>query len=358
MDSTTAALLLKEQGYEVLGYYFDVVGNSKEKEGAINAASELGIELITEDLSKPFKDIVITNFVDEYLKGRTPNPCIICNPNIKFKYLLKKADELGIKYIATGHYANLSISENGLIKNINFDEPDKRDAYFEEDRELFISTASNLAKDQSYMLYRLNRDVLKRLILPLGGFKSKDDVRAIAKDFRLKNAEKSDSQEICFIDQNLNYKEYILDLGCKLEPGNFVNKNGEVLGEHQGILHYTIGQRKGLGIAFGKPVFVTDINPETNEITLGNNEDLLKTDFAISDVILNTLAQSNNEIYAKPRYTSKQTEIEILSFDPVERSLIGRFKMPERAITPGQSMVLYIKNESESFTVVGGGFIK
>ena len=207
VDSTAAALLLKEKGYEVTGYYFDVHGdNNNGREEARETAESLGIDLICEDVSRDFSDIVIDNFCREYLRGRTPNPCIICNPAIKFKKLIENADKIGAYHIATGHYCRIK--------------------YDEETDEYFVRRGVSLKKDQSYMLYRLNQQVLRRLIFPLGQFESKEDIRTLVREKNLRNAEKKDSQEICFI--NTDYAKYIESLGFSSKEGDFVDEEGNI----------------------------------------------------------------------------------------------------------------------------------
>ena len=255
VDSATAALLLKDKGFTVTGYYFDVAGNNeKGKNEAAAVAAQLGIDFIYEDVSADFGKTVIGNFIDEYLHGRTPNPCVMCNPNVKFKRLIAHANEIGAYYIATGHYCRIA-------------HDDREDKFY-------IRRAASEKKDQSYMLYRLGQEVLSRLIFPLGEFESKDITRNLARENSLQNAEKKDSQEICFIDPADSYGEYIKRAGFSSAPGDFIDKTGKVLGRHEGILNYTIGQRKGLGIALGKPAFVTEIDYEKNTVTLGDNADL------------------------------------------------------------------------------------
>lgn len=333
VDSATAALLLKEKGFSVTGYYFDVAGNNiKGRDEAAAVAEQLGIDFIYEDVSKDFGEIVIGNFIDEYLHGRTPNPCVMCNPNVKFKRLIHHADEIGAYYIATGHYCRVFHEES--------------------DGKFYIQRAVSEKKDQSYMLYRLRQDVLSRLIFPLGEFLSKDKTRELARENSLQNAEKKDSQEICFIDPTDNYAEYIKRAGFTSRPGEFVDKNGNILGIHQGILNYTLGQRKGLGIALGKPAFVTKIDFENNRITLGDNEDLFHTTVISQQ---NVFAAHSPEIYdgkevfAKVRYSAAPAAA-VLKMD-ADR-VITEFEQPQRAATPGQSIVFY-----DGDRVLGGGFI-
>ena len=331
VDSTASCVLLREKGYDVIGCYFDVLGNSyEETEYAKKLAGQLGIRLITEDVSDDFNRIVIDNFCTEYLSGRTPNPCIVCNPGVKFKKLIENADKIEADYIATGHYAR--------IKEI--------------DGNYYIQKALNEQKDQSYMLYRLPENVIRRLIFPLGDVSDKVEVRHIAKENMLENADKRDSQEICFIGPGDNYNDYIKRRGATFERGFFVDKDGKVLGEHEGIPNYTIGQRKGLGIALGKPVFVTKIDSLANTVTLGENEELFSNEVKSTGNVF-TVGKPDNydgkEISAKIRYSAGPEKAVIhVSGDEI----ITTFDKPQRAVTPGQSIVFY-----DNDIVIGGGFM-
>lgn len=333
VDSTAAVLILKEKGYEVTGYYFDVQGdNFSGIEKAKKIASELGIEIITEDVSKNFDEVVIENFCSEFTKGKTPNPCIVCNPNIKFKKLIDKADEIGAYYIATGHYARI----------------------FEDDKgDLFIRKGKNYRKDQSYMLYRLNQDIIKRIIFPLGIEEDKYKVREFVKENKISNAEDDDSQEICFIDDEIGYKDYLKERGYNPLEGNFIDSSGVVLGKHKGISNYTIGQRKGLGIALGKPAFVLDIDENTGNITLGSNEELFRDTVISTNNIFAIEKEKIDEdkiYYGKIRYMAKPAKCKIRFLE--DGKLETKFFEKERAITPGQSIVIY-----DGEKVLGGGFI-
>lgn len=366
VDSTTAALLLQEKGYEVIGLYFDAMGKGREDAGAVRAemaAKQLGIKFLYRDVSNIFREKVIGNFCSEYVCGRTPNPCIVCNPDVKFKTLLAAADEEGADWIATGHYAG------------TYQDP--------ESEEWFIRRAKSEAKDQSYMLYRLGEDVISRLILPLNDAEDKEAVREIARKKALKNAEDKDSQEICFIEDGDDYKAFLRRNGCDLPKGDFVDADGNILGEHQGILHYTIGQRKGLGIALGKPAFVTGIDSEKNQVVLGDNQDLFKTKVVSDGNILlgidfSRLAQQEREarqadcgengedgearslgiigfddtsgITAKIRYAAKPAAASLKLLP--DGKILATFEEPQRAPTPGQSIVFY-----QDDLVLGGGFI-
>lgn len=366
VDSTTAALLLQEKGYEVIGLYFDAMGKGREDAGAVHAemaAKQLGIKFLYRDVSDIFREKVIGNFCSEYVCGRTPNPCIVCNPDVKFKTLLAAADEEGADWIATGHYAG------------TYQDP--------ESEEWFIRRAKSEAKDQSYMLYRLGEDVISRLILPLNDAEDKEAVREIARKKALKNAEDKDSQEICFIEDGDDYKAFLRRNGCDLPKGDFVDADGNILGEHQGILHYTIGQRKGLGIALGKPAFVTGIDSEKNQVVLGDNQDLFKTAVVSDGNILlgidfSQLAQQAREarqadcgehgedgearslgiigfddtsgITAKIRYAAKPAAASLKLLP--DGKILATFEEPQRAPTPGQSIVFY-----QDDLVLGGGVI-
>lgn len=334
VDSTAAALLLQEKGYEVVGLYFDIGKGGGER--AEKVAVQLGIEFIYRNVADLFDKIVIGNFCSEYSCGRTPNPCIVCNPAVKFKTLLDAADEVGAYHIATGHYA---------------------DTHYDEETDLwFIKRAANEKKDQSYMLYRLDQETISRLILPLNEIDDKEQVRQLAREKALINAEAKDSQEICFIDADDNYKDFLRRRGITAQEGDFVDPEGNVLGEHKGILDYTIGQRKGLGIALGKPAFVTKIDGQNNQVVLGDNDDLFRTEVIASDnIFFGGCGVDQNyleglDITAKIRYAAKPAEAKLRFLDDGRVKTI--FKDAQRAPTPGQSIVFYSGD-----LVIGGGFI-
>lgn len=344
VDSTAAALLLKDKGFDVKGLYFNVLNEREEcnrdliakaRAKAERAAQQLGIALIYRDVYESFDELIVEQFCSEYMCGRTPSPCIICNPLVKFKTLIDAADELGAEYIATGHYAKVGrYGESFCIKK-----------------------ATNLPKDQSYMLYRLGQNVLKRLILPLGEMENKDQVRSIAKAAGLDNAQDSDSQEICFIDDAIGHGEFIRNriLGAP-EDGDYVDAQGNILGRHRGIINYTIGQRKGLGIALGKPAFVTAIDATSNRVVLGDNEELFKRQvISDSNVLLPEITEKilckSIDVFAKIRYGARAAEA-VISMDSGGQ-ISAVFKEPQRAPTPGQSIVFY-----EDDLVIGGGIIE
>ena len=334
VDSTVAAYILKNQGWEVIGATLDLLPCTDENiiNSAKTAAEQLGIEhhvLLFKDI---FKNKVIDNFISEYTCGRTPSPCIECNRHVKFGAMLKAAQEMGIEYISTGHYAK-----------IEFDEESNR---------YLLKKADCIEKDQSYMLYTLSQEQLSKVILPLQGL-SKDEVRSIARKAYLAAADRGDSQEICFIPDDY-YIKFLTDNTDKLPPkGNFVDKYGNVLGMHEGVHRYTIGQRKGLGIAFGKPMFVIGIDAENNSVILGESGEEYSTSLTAENVNFIPFDALTQPIHAecKVRYGNKYFSGTLYPID--ENNVRVEFDTPARAVTPGQSVVFY-----NGDTVVGGGVIK
>lgn len=345
VDSSAAAAVLKEQGYEVIGVTMRLwdgentgVGiaegsccGSLAAEDARRVADKLNIEHFVLDFRKEFSEFVIDYFVDEYINGKTPNPCIACNKFLKFDAMAKKADILGAEYIATGHYAKIEYNENSrryLLKRANAD-----------------------TKDQTYALYNLTQDKLSRLLFPLGDFENKDAVRVYAESLGLVTAHKPDSQEICFIPDN-DYVSFIKRrAGISSNEGNFVDLEGNILGRHKGIVNYTVGQRKGLGIAFGKPMFVIKIDAAKNEVVLGEQgTEFSDTLYAINPnfIPFDTLTEPIRAS-AKVRYSAKPAPC-IVSTEGTRIKVT--FDTPQRAITPGQAVVIY-----DGDTVIGGGTI-
>lgn len=343
VDSSVAAYLLKKQGYDVIGITMQVWQEDKEyeeKEGgccslksvedARKVAYKLDIPFYVINFKDIFKNKVIDYFVDEYMKGRTPNPCIACNKFIKFDALLKKAMALGAQYVATGHYAT--------IERIN-------DRYV-------IRKSEDDKKDQTYVLYNFTQYELSHTLMPCGIY-HKDKIREIAKEIGLNVYNKKDSVEICFIPDNDHGAFIKKQVPDKVKQGNFVDPKGNILGKHKGIVYYTIGQRKGLGIALGKPMFVTDINPFTNEVVLGSEEDIWKTELIAGDMnfIPFDKLQQPMEVEAKIRYLAKPSSAVIY---PLENGTVKVvFKQKQRAVTKGQSVVFY-----NGDLLVGGGIIK
>ncbi len=347
VDSSVTAALLLDQGYNVIGvtmktYSFDEVGGNVGNEtsccglDAFNdariVAVRLGIPHYVVDFTKEFGREVIDNFVDEYMQGRTPNPCIICNKKIKWGELLKKAELLGASYIATGHYA--SIEHDAVSGRYRIRRPVDRN------------------KDQTYALWGLSQEALSKTLFPLGGL-TKPEVRALAAKYGLKTASKEDSYEICFVADN-DYRRFLKERKPELEKaldGGDLILDGKVVGRHQGFPYYTIGQRSGLG-AFGERVYVTDIDASTNRVTIGRNADLLQTILFARDVHLvgiDTL-QSGMRVEAQVRY--KDTAAPATVFREQDGFVRVVFDEPKRAITPGQSLVMY-----EGDVLIGGAVI-
>ncbi len=327
VDSSVAAIILKQQGYDVAGIVMKMsAAHEPTVEAAKTAANSLGIELTVLDLTEVFKAEIIDYFAEEYLCGRTPSPCVRCNQRVKFKYLLKAADEMGFDYVATGHYAEI-INDSGVYK---------------------LLKSENEKRDQSYMLAGLGQDVLSRLICPLCGME-KDAVRAIANENGLECHDAPDSEENCFIPDN-DYAKYIEENYRKVDSGDFISPEGKVCGRHSGIIHYTIGQRKGLGVALGKPCYVTEIDPVSNRVKLGYER-------ATTDKIL--LCEVNemfpdsikdgDRVLCKLRSTGKPLECTVKREDDNVWLLLDS---PTPTVPNGQAGVLYSER-----IVLGGGKI-
>lgn len=327
VDSSVSVILLKEAGYEVEGITM-CLGDFSVVEKAQESAKHFGIKHHYVDLTTEFDRDVKDYFVEEYKNGRTPNPCVICNKKVKLGKLFTEAEKIGFDYFATGHYANVvKVDDRYAISKANF-----------------------IPKDQSYVLYSLGQEVLSRLVLPLGGL-SKEEVRAKGREMGLEAANQKDSQDICFIPDG-NYREFLASRGLNNQPGNFVLKNGKVVGTHKGIANYTIGQRKGLGIAMGYPVFVTAIRPDKNEVEVGIADDLLTTTMVVTDCNYQAIADLTEpkEMEVKIRYKSPAVKgiVKPLPNNMAEVTFIN----PEKAVTPGQSAVFY-----NGDMVIGGGTI-
>lgn len=319
VDSAVAAKLLLSEGFEVFGLYLDIAGEASRKD-AKAAAENLGIPLEIADISAALEEKVCRPFVEAYLRGETPNPCVLCNPNVKFKKLLEYADSICADFISTGHYARVA------------------------DGRLFKGRPDN---DQSYMLCRLKKEQLERLKLPLGDY-SKVEVRRLAESFGLPSAHKAASMEICFIPDK-DYGAYIEARGIIPPEGNFVDESGKVLGRHRGIHRYTIGQRRGLNIAAGKKIFVSEIRPDTNEVVLSDGDELFVNRIVVKDI--NWLVPKNDKFEAEVRVRHSKLSFPAI-VEPRENGAELVFKAPVRAPTKGQSAVFYIDDE-----VIGGGFI-
>ncbi len=350
IDSTVAALMLHKEGYEVVGItmktwdYASSVGTTGKKEtGCCNldsfndarmAAVQHGFPHFILDIREEFGDFVIENFIEEYIAGRTPNPCVMCNTHIKWRALLKRADALNCDFIATGHYAQVHQHSNGRY---------------------FIRKGLDETKDQSYALWGLQQDLLSRTLLPLGTYR-KSAIRQLAHDYGYPElAKKNESYEICFVPDN-DYRGFLKrkvdGLEARVDGGNFVDPSGKILGKHKGYPFYTVGQRKGLDIALGKPAFVTEIIPETNTVVLGNEDDLNRTEMQVNQ--LNWMKydgiSDGMEAVTKIRYKDKGALSNLYTY---ENGIKVRFYEHVKGVAPGQSAVFY-----EGDDVIGGGIIQ
>jgi len=346
VDSSLAVVLLKEAGYEVYGATInlfnsktvnfkeinDYSSNEKNIKMAKQVADKFNIPWQVWDFSHEFKDEVIKYFSSEYLSGRTPNPCVLCNQKIKFGLFLENALSSGMDYIATGHY---------VLKEFN-----------KQINQYTLKKAKDENKDQSYFLYRLGQKILSRTLFPLGGLR-KEHVREMAGKYGLENYDKPDSQEICFVPDN-NYRKFLKrNIPRTIIPGCFKDIKGNTVGEHQGIPFYTIGQRKKLGVSLNKRKYVIKINAQKNEVVLGDNTDLYKSEFKVID--LNIISSKRFffpiNVEVKIRYNCKGSQA--ILHDQEEGKILVEFKTPQRAITPGQAAVFYKDNY-----VLGGGVIE
>lgn len=323
VDSCAAAIILKEKGYDVVALYFDVLpnGNPEGLLRAKTAAKSLGLDFVYKDISKEFNERIIKYFCSEYCKGNTPTPCVFCNPLIKFNVL----SSLDTDYIASGHYADI-VFENGTY---------------------FVKIAANEEKDQSYMLARLPQDILQKTIFPLAEIKNKDETRNFVSKYNIEIAGTKDSQDICFV--NGSYKDFLRERSIDSLKGNFINEDGKILGPHKGIANYTIGQRKGLGIALGEPAFIKSIDSVTGDIVLSTDEScLMSKEVYITNLLLNAKID-NSDYFVKLRYAAKPAKCKIRVAGD-EAKLI--FEDSQRAPTPGQAAVIYRNN-----LVIGSGII-
>lgn len=342
VDSSVSAIILKEAGYEVYGITMKLWEDENEEVegGCCNLSSSLDAKRVCDKLNIPhytlnlkdkFKENVISDFICEYSNCRTPNPCIECNKFMKFGEMYRKAKELEIDYIATGHYAKVEYS-------------DRYNRYV-------LKKAKNKVKDQSYVLWQIPKEIIKYVRFPLADFDSKEEIRQIARENELLVANKPDSQDICFIPDG-DYKKFLRE-NSNLKPvkGNIVNKDGKILGKHNGLYNYTIGQRKGLGISHPVPLFVLGFNKERNEVIVGEEKELYKKEVEVKDINLLLFDDISHEleVEVKTRYSTKSAKATIKQNG--DRIKIV-FDEPQRAITPGQSAVFYLDD-----IVVGGGKI-
>jgi tRNA-specific 2-thiouridylase len=348
VDSSVAPALLKQEGYDLIGITMKTWGYDDFPEknsgccsletiySARNVADSLGFPHYTLDFTEVFNDIVIKDFIDSYMKGETPNPCVLCNKEIKWGTLLRKAEELGADYIATGHYARISVTQA----------EDLRLRYH-------IQTAADEDKDQSYALWRLSQYALSKTIFPLGNYK-KAEIRKIAMEMGLKPARTPDSQEICFVPNN-NYRELLQirlpETIRKLDKGDIVYQDKKI-GEHKGYPFYTIGQRRGLNISVGKPVYVSEIDAENNTVRVDDESHLYGMQFTAREINLMKYGRLEEPVRAKVRVRYKDEGGFAMLEQSDESHITVKFDTPRKAITPGQSAVFY-----EGEDVIGGGII-
>ena len=333
VDSSVSALILKKQGYEVIGTTLEMFeGELNILEDAKSVCDALCLAHYTYDCKKQFKYNVIDDFIKCYACSKTPNPCIECNKFMKFGFMYEKAKELGCNYIATGHYAKTEYSEKygrWILKKSNAGR-----------------------KDQSYVLWSIPKEVLGHILFPLADFESKEEIRKIANESNLKVADKPDSEDICFIPDG-DYKKF-LEENSDIKPkvGNIVNSKGTVLGKHTGLYNYTVGQRKGLGISYKVPLFVIGFNKAKNEVIVGEENELYRREILVTDINLLLVDEIKDwlEVEVKTRYSSKSAKARIIQQE--ENNIKVIFEERQRAITPGQSAVFYIGD-----IVLGGGKI-
>ena len=344
VDSSVAAYLLKKQGYDVIGVTMQIWQDEEAQiqeenggccglsavEDARRVASQLEIPYYVMNFKQEFKKHVIDYFVDEYLHGRTPNPCIACNRYVKWESLLARSMEIGADYIATGHYAQVEELPNGRYA---------------------VKHSATRAKDQTYALYNLTQEQLKRTLMPVGGY-TKEEIRDIAVQIGLQVANKPDSQDICFVPDG-DYASFIeREIKSEIPKGNFVSSDGRILGQHKGITHYTVGQRKGLGLALGHPAFVLEIRPETNEVVVGTNEESMTCKVRAGKLNFMSVETIEDEmrVFAKIRYNHKGAWCTVKR--TAQDEILCVFDDAQRAVTPGQALVLY-----DGDYVMGGGTI-
>lgn len=346
VDSSVSAAYLKKKGHDVIGISlqlhdmaekidneFGTCCSLSDISDARRVAERIGIPFYVNNMEEEFHGAVVTDFIEEYLKGRTPNPCVRCNEKVKFRQLMDWALDLGAEYLATGHYARTRVNpETGQTELLKGEDPDK---------------------DQSYFLFAMKQKDLQRTIFPVGEMK-KPEVRELATEFGLgRMASKPDSQEICFV-QGKSYRDFVEEeVPAPLrKPGNIVDREGKVLGTHPGLYQFTIGQRKGLGVFAKDPLFVLALRPDTNEVVVGEEKYLFRKYATVNHLNwINDPITSETSLMAKIRYRAKESPVRVT---PLEGDRIRvDFEIPQRAITPGQALVLY-----EGERVVGGGWIE
>ncbi len=337
VDSSVSALLLKKEGYDVIGTTLELFAGSsccniETYIDAKNVCNSIGIPHFTYNCKEQFKNHVINDFINCYSNCKTPNPCIECNKYMKFGYMWDKAKELGCNYIATGHYAKTEYSEKY--------------------NRWVLKKSKAGRKDQSYVLWNIPKELIEHVLFPLADFEDKEQIREIARGNNLKVANKPDSEDICFVPDG-NYKKFLENNSdIKPEKGNIVTTKGEILGKHNGLYNYTIGQRKGLGISYKEPLFVVGFNKEKNEVIVGVKDEIYKKEMYVTDInlLLFDEIKEKMKVNVKTRYSSKEEPATIQMID--NNTMKVEFENPVARITPGQSAVFYLDD-----IVVGGGKI-
>ena len=337
VDSSVSALLLKKEGYDVIGTTLELFAGSsccniETYIDAKNVCNSIGIPHFTYNCKEQFKNHVINDFINCYSNCKTPNPCIECNKYMKFGYMWDKAKELGCNYIATGHYAKTEYSEKY--------------------NRWVLKKSKAGRKDQSYVLWNIPKELIEHVLFPLADFEEKEQIREIARENKLKVANKPDSEDICFVPDG-NYKKF-LENNSDIKPkkGNIVTTKGKILGKHNGLYNYTIGQRKGLGISYKEPLFVVGFNKEKNEVIVGVKDEIYKKEMYVTDInlLLFDEIKEKMKVNVKTRYSSKEETATIQMID--NNTMKVEFENPVARITPGQSAVFYLED-----IVVGGGKI-
>jgi tRNA-specific 2-thiouridylase len=347
IDSSITALLLQEEGYNIVGITLRIwdylsEGCTEKETGCCSMESifeaqdfckKIGVPHYIVDVREKFKDIVVSDFIHEYMNARTPNPCVVCNPTIKWGAILEKADELGCTHLATGHYSQKA-EYNGRH---------------------YLTRAKDQSKDQSYVLWQLSQEQIQRSLFPLGKYKKSEIKELAAQRGFVKLASKKESQEICFIpddDYRTFLQKMVPDINNQIGKGNFLSIDGTVLGQHEGYPYYTIGQRKGLRIALGKPAYVVSINKDTNEITLGDKDEVFRESMIVTRVnyLKYEKIPENKSLYVKIRYNTKPALCFVSKISDSQYKVF--FKEKVSAVTPGQSAVFYEDND-----VVAGALI-
>ena len=339
VDSATTAVLLKENGYEVIGVtmqlwdYGDAEGgccSADDVRDARKVADQIGIKHYVVNYMDKFREFIVSDFINKYMDGKTPSPCVLCNEHMKFEFLMKRALELGADYMATGHYARIGYDDAG--------------------GKYYLYKAVDINKDQSYFLFTLKQKELSKILFPLGTM-TKEKVRELADKHNLKVAKKPDSQGVCFITGN-TYKDFLKSqTESSNTNGEIVDTDGNIIGKHEGIFSYTVGQRRGLGIAKGKPLYVVELDTKNNRVIVGSEDEIYSNSLSVTNLSwVSNLEADELNVNAKIRYRHRENKA-IVQLKHSDEAIV-KFNEPQRAITPGQAIVFYDNDK-----VIGGGWI-